>query len=209
MDVREAIDKLSTHASAGPDGVPAILLKKCKETLSFPLTILWQKSLVSGEIPDIYKLAFITPIHKPGSSRGSPENYRPVSLTSHVVKTFERVLKKCLQNFLEVTLALADEQHGFRQKRSCLSQLLNHYDDILKGLEEGHNVDTIFLDFSKAFDKVDKILLCRKMKRMGVFGSLGIWIHNFLSDRKQVILANGARSSEARVTSGIPQGTVL
>ena len=102
------------------------------------------------------------------------------------MKTFERVLKKSLQNFLEVTLALADQQHGFR-----------------------HNVDTIFLDFSKAFDKVDKFILCRKMKRMGVFGKIGIWIHNFLTDRKQVVLANGSRSSEAKVTSGVPQGTVL
>ena len=130
-------------------------------------------------------------------------------MTSHLVKTFERVLKKSIQNFLEVTLALADEQHGFRQRRSCLSQLLNHYDEILKGLEEGHNVDTIFLNFSKAFDKVDKFILCRKIKRVGVFGYLGIWIHNILSERKQDILANGAKSSEARVTSGIPQGTVL
>ena len=209
MDVCEAIDKLSVNAAAGPDGVPAILLKKCKDVLSHPLACMWQKSLISGEIPDIFKLAFITPIHKTGSSRSSPENYRPVSLTSHLVKTFERVLKKSLQNFLEVTLALADEQHGFRQKRSCLSQLLRHYDDILKGMEEGHNVDTIFLDFSKAFDKVDKFILCRKMKRMGVFGKIGIWIHNFLTDRKQVVLANGSRSSEAKVTSGVPQGTVL
>ena len=85
-------------------------------------------------------------------------------MTSHLVKTFERVRKKSIQNFLEVTLALADEQHGFRQRRSCLSQLLNHYDEILKGLEEGHNVDTIFLNFSKAFDKVDTFILCRKIK---------------------------------------------
>ena len=83
------------------------------------------------------------------------------------------------------------------------------YDEILRGLEEGHNVDTIYLDFSKAVDKVDKFILCKKMKRMGVFGKLGIWIHNFLSERVQVVLANGAKSSEARVTSGIPQGTVL
>ena len=110
-DVREAIDKLSVNASAGPDGIPAILLKRCKEVLSHPLTTLWQKSLGTGEIPDIFRLAFVTPIHKPGSSRASAENYRPVSLTSHLVKTFERVIKKCLQNFLEVTLALADEQH--------------------------------------------------------------------------------------------------
>ena len=114
-----------------------------------------------------------------------------------------------MQNFLEVTLALADEEHGFRQRRSCLSQLLNHYDEILRGLEEGHNVDTIFLELSKAFDIVDKFILCWKIRRMGVFRKLGIWIHNFLSERVKVVLANGARSSEARGTSGIPQGTVL
>ena len=68
MDVREAIDKLSINAAPGPDGIPAILLKKRKESLSIPLTILWQASLKSGEIPDIFKLAFVTPIHKTGSS---------------------------------------------------------------------------------------------------------------------------------------------
>ena len=121
MDVREAIDKLSVNAAAGPDGVPAILLKKCKDVWSHPLACLWQKSLLTGEIPDIFKLAFITPIYKAGSSRASPENYRPVSLTSHLVKSFERILKKSLQNFLEVTLALADQQHGFRQKKRAAS----------------------------------------------------------------------------------------
>ena len=99
MDVREPIDKLSVNAAAGPDGVPAILLKKCKDVLSHPLACLWQKSLLTGEIPDIFKLAFITPIHKAGSSRASPENYRPVSLTSHLVKTFERILKKKSSKF--------------------------------------------------------------------------------------------------------------
>ena len=74
-----------------------------------------------------------------------------------------------MQNFLEVTLALADEEHGFRQRRSCLSQLLNHYDETLRGLEEGHNVDTIFLELSKAFDIVDKFIFCWKIRRMGVF----------------------------------------
>ena len=209
LDVRDAIDKLSNNAAAGPDGIPAILLKKCRDELSEPLAILWQKSLNTGEIPDIFKLAYVSPIHKPGCSREAAENYRPVSLTSHLVKTFERILKTSIQNFLERTLALKDNQHGFRDKRSCLSQLLQHYDHVLRGLEEGHNVDTIFLDFSKAFDKVDKGILCRKMKTMGIFGNLGIWIHNFLSDRKQIILANGSKSTKSDVRSGVPQGTVL
>ena len=142
MDVRDAIDQLSANAAAGPDGMPAILLKEARDNLSEPLTLLWTKSLNTGEIPELFKMAFITPVLKPGASKCEPASYRPVSLTSHLIKTFERVLKKILQNHLEVTLALNDQQHGFRSKRSCLSQLLSHYNEILKGMEEGANVDT-------------------------------------------------------------------
>ena len=83
-----------------------------------------------------------------------------------------------------------DAQHGFRIKRSCLSQLLQLYDNILKGLEEGANVATVYLNFSKALNKVDKGVICQKMKMMGIQGPLAEWIFNFLSERKQKILAN-------------------
>ena len=209
MDVRDAIDELSVNASAGPDGMPAILLKEARDNLSEPLTILWTESLRTGEIPEIFKMAFITPVLKPGAPKSEAASYRPVSLTSHLIKTFERVLKKVLQNHLEVTLAFNDNQHGFRSKRSCLSQLLSHYNEILKGMEEGGNIDTVYLDFSKAFDKVDIGILCKKMKDMGIHGSLAIWIYNFLTNRKQVVIANGAKSSVSEVKSGVPQGTVL
>ena len=153
-------------------------------------------------------MAFITPVLKPGASKCEPASIRPVSLTSHLIKTFERVLKKILQNHLEVTLALNDQQHGFRSKRSCLSQLLSHYNEILKGMEEGANVETVYLDFRKAFDKVDKGILMHKMRDLGIHGTLAIWIYNFLLERKQVVIANGAKSSISEVTSGVPQGTV-
>ena len=154
-------------------------------------------------------MAFITPVLKPGAPKSETSSYRPASLTSHLIKTFERVLKKVLQNHLEVTLALNDQQHGFRSRRSCLSQLLSHYNEILKGMEEGGNVDTVYLDFSKAFDKVDIGILCHKMRELGIHGNLAIWIFNFLTNRKQAVIANGAKSSESNVSSGVPQGTVL
>ena len=100
-------------------------------------------------------------------------------------------------------------QHGFRSQRSCLSQLLEYHDEILSNLEEGNNVDSIYLDFSKAFDKVDIGILCHKMRALGISGSLGKWIHNFLTSRKQFILVNGSISKASHVTSGVPQGTVL
>ena len=148
-DIREAIDKLSKNAAAGPDGIPAILIKEAKDELSIPLSIIWQKSLQTGEIPNIFKKAHITPILKPGAPRSHQSTYRPVSLTSHLVKTFERVLKSSLQNFLEVTMAFNENQHGFRSQRSCLSQLPKHYDDIIKAMEEGGNIDKIYLDLTK------------------------------------------------------------
>ena len=133
----------------GPDGIPAILLKEAKDELSIPLAIIWQKFFKTGEIPDIFKKAHITPILKPGAPRSHQSSYRPVSLTSHLVKTFERVVKSALQNFMEVTMAFNDNQHGFRSQRSCLSQLLKHYNDIIKAMEEGGNIDTIYLDLVK------------------------------------------------------------
>ena len=94
------------------------------------------------------KMAYITGNFKSGS-RTKPVNYRPISLTSHVVKTMERVLRKAVVNHLELNLKLAANQHGSRAGRSTLSHLLLHYDEVLTALESGENMDVIYLDFSK------------------------------------------------------------
>ena len=100
-------------------------------------------------------------------------------------------------------------QHGFRSRRSCLSQLLEHYDNILKILEQGHNADCVYLDFSKCFDKIDIGLLSHKLKQNKIHSKLGTWLHNFLVDRKQHIVVDNEMSNSSNVVSGIPQGTVL
>ena len=104
---------------------------------------------------------------------------------------------------------LEDTQHGFRAGRSCLSQLIEHYDYILEELAKGHNVDVVYLDFAKAFDKVDHGILCHKLKELGISGKLGIWLNCFLNQRQQAVWANGALSELIRVLSSVPQGTVL
>ena len=207
-DIMEALDNLSSKSAAGPDGVPNILLKNCKRSLADPLEILFRTFLSTGTIPSILKEAFVIPVHK-GGERSSPANFRPVSLTSHIIKTMERIIRKSMVNHLEVHKKLNQSQHGFRSQRSCLSQLLEHHDTILSFLEEGENVDSIYLDFSKAFDKVDTGILCHKLREIGIGGKIGVWLHNFLSDRKQFIIANGVKSNQSSVKSGVPQGTVL
>ena len=91
-DIIKAIDEISPTSAAGPDGFPAILLKACKTPLSIPLEILWRNSLNQGTIPQLFKTAHIVPIHK-GGSKGVAKNYRPVALTSHLIKVFEKVLR--------------------------------------------------------------------------------------------------------------------
>ena len=101
------------------------------------------------------------------------------------------------------------KQHGFRSGRSCLSQLMEHYNHILDLLEDGSNVDVIYIDFAKAFDKVDHQVTLTKLRQMGITGKVGRWIHCFLTNRTQQVLVHGSRSSEKQVKSGVPQGSVL
>ena len=209
LDVLEAIDSLSPNAAHGPDSFPAVLLKKGKHSFCHVLTEIFRSSLETGEVPHVFKMAFISPVLKPGGVRTQPIAYRPVSLTSHLAKTFERVIRKSLVAYLEVNMKMNKNQHGFRRGRSCLSQLLEHYDEILKVLEEGNNADVVYLDFSKCFDKIDIGLLCHKLKQSGISSKLGIWLHNFLTNREQFVISKEAISSSSSVVSGIPQGTVL
>ena len=162
----------------------------------------------TGLVPATCKFANIIPIHK-GKSRAEAKNYRPVALTSLLIKIFEKVIRKQLVSFMEEHHLFNQSQHGFRSGRSCLSQLLAHFDHITQLLEQGSNVDVIYLDFAKAFDKVDIGLILRKLKLLGVDGKLGRWLHGFLLGRLQSVVVNGQKSAPTQVISGVPQGSVL
>ena len=207
-DIIEAIDQISPTAAAGPDKFPSLLLKICKQTLAKPLFMIWKRSLSTGDIPQLLKTANVVPIHK-GGGRGLPANYRPVALTSHLIKIFEKVLRKYLVAYMEENNLFNPGQHGFRNGRSCLSQLIAHFDHITHLLETGQNVDVVYLDFAKAFDKVDFMVTMRKLHNLGVSGRLGRWIHSFLTNRKQTVVVNGVKCGLSDVKSGVPQGSVL
>ena len=204
-----AVKEMSVSSSAGPDGLPSSFLKNCLPVLIKPLKILLRKSLDSGDIPAIFKRAAIVPIFK-GGDRTCPANYRPISLTPVLMKLFERIIRKQVISFLVVNKLLNPSQHGFRENRSCLSALLDVYDNLLFMLAENPCIiDMIYLDFSKAFDKVDFGILFHKMKDMGITGKLGIWFYHFLVNRTQFVRLPGGSSTDSHVISGVPQGTVL
>ena len=151
----DAIYQLDLCAWPGPDGLSAILLKKSKLTVSLMLNKIFQSSVKESDIRDILKLGFICPILKSESKREVVSSWRPVSLTSHIIKTLERVERKQIVAHLETNGLMDPDQHGSRQRRSCLSQLLEHHDEILQMMENGSSVDVLYADFSKAYDKID------------------------------------------------------
>ena len=116
-----------------------------------------------------------------------------MALTSHIVKVFERVVRRALVSHLDNHHLLPDGQHGFRAMRSTLTQLLSYWDKMLDKIEAGGGVDAIYLDFPKAFDKVEHGVLLHKLKECGVTGRVGCWIAAFLdsSSRQQAVVVDG------------------
>ena len=207
-DFIAAINELSATAGSGPDGLPSILIKKCKNSFARCLLALWQKCYDLEMTPQAHKDTQIIPKFKDGL-KSIPVNFRPIALTSHLIKLFEKVVRTKISSYLETQGLYNDNQHGFRKGRSCLSQLLNYFDQINEQLEKGMGVDTIYLDFSKAFDRVDTETLLRKLSSLGIGGKLGRWIHSFLTNRTQEVIVNKTKSNKAEVKSGVPQGSVL
>lgn len=172
------------------------------------LTFIFQSSLKQGKLPSDWKLAYISPIHKKGT-KSDPSNYRPISLTSVCSKTLEHIISSAIFTHLDNHNILSHNQHGFRARRSCETQLIGAITDFQQCLHNGKHIDALFLDFSKAFDKVSHNKLCLKLSYYGINGQLLMWIKDYLSDRYQSVVLDGIYTELHPVISGVPQGTVL
>ena len=137
-----------------------------------------------------------------------PGNYRPVSLTSISCKLLESFITDQIRIFMENNNLFSKCQHGFRNKRSCVTQLLEVLNDLAKLIENGDSIDIVYLDFSKAFDTVPHKRLLTKLLAYGIDGNILKWIESFLSNRSQRVHVNGKYSDYAPVTRGIPQGSI-
>ena len=166
-DLRISIKELPNSSAAGPDGIPVVLLKECAKELLKTLLIVWRESLKTSTIPKKLKMGVVIPISKTGD-RHQPKNYRPISLTSHVITVFERVVAKEMVRYMEDNSLYNCYHHGFRRGHSCLSQLLEQYAEILNSLCKGVATDVIYLDISMAFNKLDHGILLRKFVHLGI-----------------------------------------
>ena len=124
-------------------------------------------------------------------------------------KVLESIIRDQLFDHLKSNDLLSEEQHGFREGRSCLTNLLTTLEDWTTYIDEGDCVDVAYLDFRKAFDLVSHKHLLLKLEKHGITGQIGQWIKAFLEHRKQRVVIRGFESDELDVLSGVPQGSVL
>jgi hypothetical protein len=151
---------LDVNKGAGPDMLSPLILKKCAPHITKPLTILFNWSLGNGHFPSIWKRAHITPIHKSGD-KADVRNYRPVSILSPVSRIFEDIVKDHLLCFMRPIIL--SEQHGFVRNRSTSTNLLEYSNFLFRAMDDRVQVDSVYTDFKKAFDRVDHDLLIQKL----------------------------------------------
>ena len=150
----------------------------------------------------------IVPVRKK-SDKQNIKNYRPVSLLPICGKIFERLIFNEMFKFFTSNNLISPNQSGFKPGDSCINQLLSITHEIYKSFDDGLEVRGVFLDISKAFDKVWHEGLIFKLKQNGISGDLLQILSDFLSNRKQRVVLNGQNSSWTNVHVGVPQGSIL
>lgn len=214
ISVDEVVSKISSlreKKSVDPDGLSSYFVKNCINSIVKPLHLLYNKSLILGHMPTIWKKTFITPVYKAGNKQ-DVLNYRPIAIIGTISKIFDAIMT---DNISEICLMhIINNQHGFVKGRSTLTNLIfynNFISEVLNDRTPGviKQIDSIYLDFAKAFDSVNHNLLIYKLSKLGLSGCTLKWIYSFLSNRELQVRIKGNLSDSFVATSGVPQGSHL
>ena len=171
-EVKDILTKLDVNKATGVDGLLARILEEFAEELSYPLTLLFNLSFGSSRVPSLWKKANVTPVFK-SDAKDVVENYRSISLLSTPSTCQEKIVHNAI--YSHVAPYLSDWQHGFVRGRSCVTQLILSHHHWSKALDDGLQVDVVFLDFAKAFDGVSHDILLQKLCNLGISGTLLNW----------------------------------
>ena len=209
-DILQSIRHLDANKSHGFDGISIRMLKLCDSSIVKPLSIIFHNCINKGHFPLVWKKGNITPIYKK-NEKNLIENYRPISILPICGKLLERIIFNALYNFLENNNVLNVNQSGFRSGDSCTNQLLSitHQIFLSFNANPSQEVRGVFLDISKAFDKVWHDGLLFKLNQNGIRGKMLKIIASFLDNRYQRVVLNGQSSSWLNVKAGVPQGSIL
>ena len=203
------IQSLNPDMAHGWDDISVRMIKLCDKTLVFPLKLIFENCLRQGVFPEKWKKANVVPFHKK-NEKNLKENYRPISLLPIFGKILEKLIFDMLyQHFGSIISSLLNpSQSDFRPGDSTVNQLLSIVNSISQAFDCNPPLDvrSVYLDISKAFDRVWDEGLLYKLRRNGISGRLLLLIERFLANRKQRSVLNGKVSKWGSITAGVPQG---
>ena len=165
----------------------------------------WQ----NNTIPQEWKEAQIIPIPKPGKPKSDPSSYRPISLTPHLGKIYERILKKRLEFYMEKHGILPSFQAGFRKNRSCMEHVVKLTSHLKRALARKSTVFSVFFDVKRAYDSVWHAKLLLKLQDIGISGHMFKFIESFLLERSLHVKIGSFVSKTHNIDMGVPQGSVI
>ena len=192
---------LKINTSPGPDSIHPKVLYELRDVISPYLSNFFQKSLLQGKIPSDWKMSSVTVIHKKGK-KNCVENYRPISLTCITCKIMESLVRDHIMHYFKINNLFSQFQYGFITGRSVSVQLLRVLDDWTSAIDKGSQVDIVYTDFEKAFDKISHPHLIGKLYSYGINNTVVEWISYFVSHRMQRVKVNGILSDAQMVPSG-------
>ena len=181
---------------------------KLKDIICYPLSIIFNKSLVSGEFPDKLKIAKVVPIFK-AKDKTELSNHRPISLLPILSKILEKIVHKQLYSYLSIHDILYQSQYGFRESHSTVHAVSEFVSNVLQAFDENKMTLSVFLDLSKAFDTIDHSIMISKLEHYGIRGIALQWFQSYLSNRKQFVSYRNFSSDILNIDCGVPQGSVL
>ena len=207
FEIQEHIRSLKNKATADTksDALKAVV-DDMKFVTAFSSVL--NASMTAGIFPEQLKIAKVCPIHKSGS-KTDVANYRPISLLPVFSKVFEKALHRRLSAFLDKNNTIYNYQFGFRKQHSCEHALLAAQSSILHALNKKQIAMLLLIDFSKAFDMVDHIILLKKLEHYGIRGIALKLLESYLKGRQQSVTISSATSSYKHLSYGVPQGSIL
>lgn len=202
--VFKELKHVNIHKGAGSDEIHPIFISICAKELALPILLIFRASIESGIFPAIWKRSLITPIPK-NTMRDHITEYRPISKLC----VFGKILEKIVTSQMSFAYRnyISEQQHGFFKKRSVDTNMMTFAEHLSQALDDNSQVDVVYTDFSRAFDKINHDLLIKKLTRAGVHGNLLRWIKSYITNRSQAVCVKGYCSRFLPVPSGVPQGS--
>lgn len=183
-------------------------LKEISSVVSIPLNIIFRHSILTGEILEFWKFSIVVPLPKQ-LPHNIVQNFRPVSITCFPGRVMEKIIVKYMIEFSKANSLIPKEQRGFLSGRSRETTMLQCLNDWTFAIDRRKQIDIVYFDFAKAFDRVSHTKLIYKLQLMGFPNYICTWIKNWISNRKFVVKYDSSLSDIHEVSSGVPQGSVL